>query len=214
MPPAWSLGLEMQFYVVAPILIYLVRKLDSRLFFAILFLLSLAASFSAIDLISLTVIPYLIYFAIGMLIWLYKPMVSNKLLIISLILIALVISTHYLLPYLRHAILIKDTMIGNVKYIYYFSSILPFLFIPLIIFSLAQKSDKTDRNLGDLSFTIYLFHWIPFSIYNDFFSGSPNNIRVPAFIAYLIILILGSWVIYIFFEKRVEIFRKMILGKA
>lgn len=213
LPPAWSLGIEMQFYLLAPFLIYLIRKVDGKLFFIVLFLTSLVASFSGIDLISLTVIPYLIYFVIGMLIWLYKPLVSNKLLITNLILISLVISTHYLSPYLRYAIFVKDTMIGSVNYIYYFSNILPFLFIPLIIFCLAKKSDKKDRSLGDLSYTIYLFHWIPFSIYNNFFSNSPNSIRIPAFISYLIILILGSWVIYIFFEKRVEIFRKMVLGK-
>lgn len=213
LPPAWSLGIEMQFYFLAPLFIYLIRKINIKLFIIVILLISIFANFSH-RIISLSVIPHLIFFVIGMTIWLYKPVISKKFLYISLFIIFLVIGIHYVVPFLRDAIFMKQTFIGSTNYMFFFYSLLPLFFIPLIIYGLAQKSDNFDRSLGDLSYTVYLFHWIPFSVYNYYFAESAVGIRLIGFISYLIILSIGSWAVYVLFEKKVEVLRKKILRKV
>lgn len=212
LPPAWSLGIEMQFYLLVPLFIYLIKKMNTIIFTLLIALISIVAN-QSFQFISLSLAPYLIFFIIGMLIWLKKPIVSKGQLIFSLTIILITIGIHYSIPFLKNAIFFRQTIIGGINYMTYFSNILPLLFIPLIIFGLNQKSDDADRRLGDLSYTIYLFHWLPFCIYSYYFANSFLTLRAIAFIVYLVVLAAGSYLIYFTFEKKIEIWRKIILNK-
>jgi peptidoglycan/LPS O-acetylase OafA/YrhL len=202
----------MQFYLVVPLLIHLIKKLNIIILTISILTVSVFASFSTQS-ITQSVMPYLIFFFIGMLIWETKPVTSTKTLINSFIVIIGVIIIHYSVPFLRDAIFIKKTIVGNINYVFYFYNLLPLLFIPMIIFSLNQKSDVADRRLGDLSYTVYLFHWLPFCIYSYYFSNNFLELRLIAFGGYILILSVGSYLIYNLFEKKLELWRKNLFVK-
>lgn len=211
LPPAWSLAIEIQYYILAPFAIILLKEINIKLISIFVFAISLFGMISSNQIINNSVIPYLAYFLSGMLIWHCKPLVNTKTLNINIWLTLVIVAAHYCIPFLQRAIFERDVWFGNVNYLDVFSRTLPLLCIPMIIFSLNLKSDTKDRRLGDLSYTIYLFHWIPFSIYNYFFATKQFSIRFPAFLLYLVVLSISCLGVYFLFEKKIESIRKSIL---
>jgi peptidoglycan/LPS O-acetylase OafA/YrhL len=210
--PAWSLAVEMQFYIIAPVIILLIRKMNSILLFVLMLSVSVFFTFNDSYKFNETVLAYLVYFLIGMLIYFKAAKVSRRLLYISLLCIVAVILVSYGVPSLRFALLYRQEVSGSYGYYQFFNQVMPFLFIPFIIHNLSQKSDTMDRHFGDFSYTIYLVHWIVFSVYfRAYPGGGVTKDKLIGFGITMTAVIVLSLVIYYFFEKRVETLRKKLI---
>lgn len=210
--PAWSLAVEMQFYLIAPVLIVILRRLPTLWSLVILGAVSLFFHVFPFNKSNETVLPYLINFGIGMLIFLKKVRVTKSLVQWSLILIGAVIAVSVGSPELRQALFYHETTSLGFNYYQLFNIALPFLLVPYITHNLRQKSSKLDRQLGDLSYTVYLFHWIALSFYFAAYGTSSYSIvKLIALSWSLIGVIIGSLLIYYLFEKPIEAWRRRLV---
>ena len=213
--PAWSLAVEMQFYIIAPLIILLIRKVNTVLLFIIMLAASVYFTFDKSYKFNETVLSYLVYFLIGMLIYFKSLKVSRQLVLISVACILAIVLFSYGIPSLRFALLYHQENSGGYNYYDLFNQVMPFFFIPFIIHNLSQKSDKMDRHFGDFSYTLYLVHWIVFSIYYKAYTdGGITKEKLIGFGITMIVVVLLSLIIYYFFEKRVEAFRKKLIKSS
>ncbi len=212
--PAWSLAVEMQFYIIAPLIILLIKRVNTAMLFIITLAVSIYFMFNYSSKFS-QVLDYLIYFLIGMLIYFKALKISRHLVLYSLFFILGILLISYVVPSFRFSLLYRPEGTGTYSYSFIFNKVMPFFFIPFIIHNLSQKSDKLDRDFGDLSYTIYLVHWIVFSVYYKAFPEAGFNLeKLIAFGISLVIIVLLSLVIYYFFEKKVEVLRKKIIKSS
>ncbi len=213
--PAWSLAVEMQFYIIAPLIILLIRKMNTALLFIIVLAASVYFTFNKSYKFNETVLSYLIYFLIGMLIYFKALKVSRQWVLISVMAILGIILVSYSVHSLRFALLYHQETPGNYGYYDLFNQVMPFFFIPFIIHNLSQKSDKMDRHFGDFSYTIYLVHWIVFSVYYKAFTdGGVTKEKLIGFAITMVAVVVLSLIIYYFFEKRVEALRKKLIKSS
>jgi len=149
-PPAWSLDVEAQFYLIAPFMIGLLRK--SFWWIAAILLLCLV-SMERGD--SLSIMPYIMFFTAGsmaaMTKWIPGKLLSSSVLAIA-ILCALASAATGILQGGQHP---------THLYLHYggvASVLLAFLALPFAIQSTRQQGGVYDRVLGDLSFIVYMIH--------------------------------------------------------
>ena len=129
--------------------------------------------------------------------------------IIGVFLFFIFMLIHYLNPYLNR-------LIFNAESNFYSSMLnmlLPILLIPFVINNVKLKSNKFDRYLGNLSYTIYLFHWTLIIPYSYYFGELNFKSRIPFAILYIIGTLVGAIIINRFVEQPIENFRNKISSK-
>lgn len=152
--PAWSLDMEMQFYLIAPIVIFLVSKNTYVLFACAVALGVLCSQWLGG---TATVAPFLYFFGIGVAAANGKLRPGRKLAYGSLIATLAVLL-------LCGAGLVKNLMFDAAATpALAFSSasnlLLALLMTPWALYTTQQASGSTDRMFGDLSYIFYLLHW-------------------------------------------------------
>lgn len=193
--PAWSLDIEMRFYIIAPLLIVALRALG-----AVRFLGTALAIFAitALGLVSDTPIAvlglkYLGWFAIGMAAehvrWSPPQWASTASLggFVAIIAAALVVFPAILTdPALNQANLQLNWLLA-------------FVAAPYAIATCYGASTKRDREFGDISYTVYLIHWPVFAVLFVTEAISPVTIA-----ASLIAIGAVSWAILRFVDQPLQ----------
>ncbi|HEU0044766.1 acyltransferase [Sphingomonas sp.] len=195
--PAWSLDIEVQYYLLAPLLAVLVRR--NRLVVAAgLTVVSLAGALT----MTRPVLPsYLAFFGAGLLAsaadW--RPnralaTVSAGLVVLGLIALALSPWAGALLGGANPTPLFAWNPLLNI--------VAAVATIPFAIYTTAQPSGRTDRMQADLSYIIYLAHW-PVFVWLSAVGGSIAN-RLPYLLAGWVLVLSGSYIVWRWFDRPVN----------
>jgi len=155
--PAWSLDMEMQFYVVAPIIAIILARRKVNF----IWLLAAAAVISAASSILHSPIPplnFIVYFVIGMVAASTNWHPSGKMALVFLGATVVLVAGCVVTP--LHGVLFVGAHPGPLAvYTPYANIAIAVLMIPYAIFTTAQKGPAIDGMFADLSYIIYLLHW-------------------------------------------------------
>lgn len=207
--PAWSLAVEMQYYLIAPFLVILTSSWGSRWLTLLVIFLTGIFAFVVPFKTNEMLLPYLVYFYVGMVIYTRPWTIRRTHVLTSLLLVVTILVLSYTVPLLRQSLLYKEILFDTISYYSFLNYLLPFFFVPFIVHNVKQPSDTRDRSLGDFSYTVYLFHWIVFALYYQLYpEGGFNFSKVMAYLIALILVALGSAIIYTYFERPVEGLRR------
>lgn len=160
----WTITVEVQFYIVVPLIFFLMRKFSGSIVLGVLFLFSVLANFFLADLPQTTIqklsfvsiVPYLFNFLIGSIFYIYwsklKKLVVNKFYYWATGYLLYIISFGNVLGYELHAYQLLNLyqLIATVLL-----SILTLSFA----FSLNSLSDKLLKH-NDISYGIYIYHML------------------------------------------------------
>ncbi|MFM2360611.1 MAG: hypothetical protein RLY16_2604 [Bacteroidota bacterium] len=195
--PAWSLEVEIQFYVLAPMLIWLHRKIaiQWQLLFSIVLLLILVAIIPIEKRFS-QVFLYLPFFLAGA--WLYysQKVFSAKVAGWSLLTGLAVLMVHFFVPLLYAKLQVRTAPVfGLDHYQDQINILLVVLTIPFLSRNLILPTvNSNDATWSSMAFVLYLIHWPLLRMYNAMMplAGQHHFIYL---MAYYLICILAAYVI-------------------
>jgi peptidoglycan/LPS O-acetylase OafA/YrhL len=193
--PGWSLDMELQFYLIAPLFIFLV----ARNLYVLVACMALSVLSQALG-GATTVAPFLLFFGLGVAAASHKLIPSRALAYRSLY------ATLALL-FLCSMIYIKDFALGETQ-----GPLLAFgtktnlliavLMTPWAIYTTQQKTGSTDRMVGDMSYIFYLLHWSVIGVI-----GTGEGDFAQRFLLCseaIAITLAASWLIWALFDQPIS----------
>jgi peptidoglycan/LPS O-acetylase OafA/YrhL len=172
--PAWSLDIEMQYYLVAPLLLAALKRKPIIVVF-----LTIAASVAFTVLHGHpTLAAYIPCFLAGMLAARYPTFASSKRYVIgSAVATIAVIATPLLVPELRSLLLGGAHPGPFYQYNELLNVVVTLTCLPFALSTVKNRSGKTDQLMADLSYSVYLFHWIPHQLVDQYWPGLAQEPR-------------------------------------
>jgi peptidoglycan/LPS O-acetylase OafA/YrhL len=211
---AWSLDVELQFYLLFPLLVPLCNHPRlGKLFFSLLgsvlgagFILMLMT----VHMADRTLFSCGIFFTVGTLAarFDWKPNLTTALLGIGLVAVYCAVCLRT--PAWYH--LIARTPQGMLPEENHqkqsFQAVLALLTAPLVLFTVRRASSAFDRHLGEYTFALYLFHWPVVIFYRYYYGQLRGMARLPSLsVAWLAIAVLSLGA-YWLFDRPVERWRR------
>lgn len=153
--PAWSLDIEVQFYLLAPALIWCMSR--CKISHTLVFTAALSC-ISALSVHGVAVSSYLIFFVIGMCAARTDWRPSATIIRVSSISAAGLLIGCLVSPF-SSALLVGAHQGPFVAYSPLLNATIALLCAPLALFTTYQVGFSRDAMAGDLSYIVYLFHW-------------------------------------------------------
>jgi peptidoglycan/LPS O-acetylase OafA/YrhL len=214
LPPTWSLDVEMQFYLIAPLLIWLFAKLElpwrwvivAVLIFALAYFLG-GGGYPESARFWLFSGFFLAGLALALQNW--RPRNWAFVLGPALFLVGTIILV--IVPQTRSGIWLEGKaaqVVGAdipipVASIWW--TVGAVLVVPAVAASVAIRSSAFDRMLGDLAYPLYLFHWIPREWYYHFCGTNPGMVlRISLLVGDLAAALLGAILILVLIDRPME----------
>lgn len=198
-PQAWTISIEFMFYLVAPFLVK--KQIKWQL---LLVGLGLACKYYFANTHYLCFDPWtyrffpfeLAYFIAGSLAYRVYKLIQLKNIpnFIGHVLLFMIVAGIFMYDEIH----IKEGLKNSLYYIFILSS------LPLIF--LAFKDNKTDRYIGELSFSLYISHHIMVSLFRAYFFAHPSSLYLYGYTVVLSSLVL-AFMIQSIIIKRVEMYR-------
>ncbi len=209
--PAWSLDIELQFYIVFPLLFSLLDRLDRYALPVLVCALGLGGLYVSFFVssygVSPTIIPYLGFFLLGVFAarnnW--KP--SSSLIYGSAAILAIGVLVLIGVPSLRGYVLHSHTMVDFV-----WNSTVTFavalVAAPIALSSVYAKSTPRDRVVGDLSYVVYCSHWLMVIVATRFLEELGKVEKELVIVALVALTYLASFFVLIYFDRPIGRWRE------
>lgn len=192
--PAWSLDVEWQFYLVVPLLAWMAARWP-----IILLVVAAAASLWASQQFEIEILPrYLFFFVAGMVAAIVGWHPGKRIAIASAALVATILIGVTLSDW--RGIVWGGATPGPL-FVYHvpFNVGLAVILLPLAFYTVRQDSDSTDRAMGDLSYPVYLMHWIAAVWFATI--AAPFEIRALVAGAGIVLVTLGSIALWYWVDR-------------
>jgi len=193
--PGWSLDMELQFYLIAPLFILLV----SRNIYVLVGCIALSVVSQALG-GATTVAPFLLFFGIGVAAAIHKIIPGRAQAYRSLY------ATLALL-FLCSMIYIKDFALGEtmgplLAFGTKTNLLIAVLMAPWAIYTTQQKTGATDRMIGDMSYIFYLLHWSVIGLIGTGEGGHSERFLLCS--EALVVTLAASWLIWLLFDHPIS----------
>ena len=209
LPPAWSLDVEMQFYLLAPALIWLLHRLSHPVAWVAggaLFVLPISHFWRGGSADVPVLIPFLPFFVGGLLIHRTQWQPSRTMGVWALAAVVMALAIGMTVPELRAGMWIvgrhSSPPMNGVMLLWV---VIAALSLPVIARNVHRASALLDRTLGDIAYPLYLFHWMPRECY--YALGGPSR---PAWQAVALLILNftcafgGAWMIYKMVDRPLD----------
>jgi peptidoglycan/LPS O-acetylase OafA/YrhL len=218
--PSWSLDVEMQFYLVAPLAIYLVSKAPSKTRWPIVAVLLILLGF-LVGLGFPKEAPYFFIFAgfffAGIVLALGDWVAGRSTIFWGIAALFIGIAVLVAFPETRGGIWVEGNANfspdnwGSVWWV-----IAATLMVPFVSRNVRVRSGRWDRFLGNLAYPLYLFHWIPREWYYHLCETNDLGlIRIVLLFGNVVVAISGAIAILVFVDQPFERLRtKWVASRA
>ncbi|MBN3758314.1 acyltransferase [Paraburkholderia sp. Tr-20389] len=213
-PTVWSLDIELQFYLVAPVVIAILdrsqHRSPMRLALYAVAVGGLAVLFTVYGLRPTTgSLPlYLAFFLCGMLAarhaWRPTAVQART----SLLGAAALLFGCIALPHLRELFLWGSFSGPLSQYNAQANGVLALLLVPYAMATVRRPGSRTDRVLGNLSYEVYLVHGAALTIFLQHFGHLSRVARIPYILVMLVAVAAISWLIYRYVDEYSEKLRR------
>jgi peptidoglycan/LPS O-acetylase OafA/YrhL len=216
--PAWSLDIEIQFYLLAPLLIPLVLRWPGPALLASGLLAVGAFVVFGNDLITAeghgSLLSYLLFFTIGMAAalthWRVPAWLGRLSLGSGLAIILLIIGLAPLRDLLTggagpHGALFTYNLILNAA--------LALVFAPFALSTTQHRGGPMDAMFGEMSFVVYLVHWPAVLIVGERYGSLPALERLPYVVAAILLSMVVTYGLWWFFDGPVNRWREIFIDR-
>lgn len=197
---AWSLDIEMQFYIVAPLLA-LMLAISRRAAFALLGAAALCSVWTVLA-GKIYILPcYIGFFVAGMAASRLRWHPGRRIAAVSMALTVALVVGDVLSPW--RGVLIGGAHPGPLHaYAPLFNLALAVALIPFAIATVHRPGDAMDRMMGDLSFIVYLQHWVAMQWFFATTGAYMHRLAVAA--TGFALVLPGSWLIWRYFDRPIN----------
>jgi peptidoglycan/LPS O-acetylase OafA/YrhL len=209
--PAWSLDVEVQYYLLLPVLFWLAVR-TRWLGLCGLIALSMVVRGTALQ----ESLPgYALFFYVGMLACVYRWQPAPAVVRGSVILVSMMLTLLLFTPQGRGLIIGGSTRVpGFEEMNRVASAVLALLCIPVTIWTTSLASSRRDKMLGDLSYSVYIFHSPLAVAYGHWFGQLPPLQRAPYLIVYLVLTACVAVAAWRWVDKPLMAMRSRYLARA
>ena len=207
--PSWSLDVEMKFYLVAPLAIYLISRAPAKARWPLVAVLLLMLSFLVwfgYPLEAPFLAMYVGFFVAGIVLATGNWVARNSTIAVGLAALLIGIVVLLVFPETRSGIWREGRANApptNLVSVWWVLGAI--LVIPFVSKNVRVKSSRFDRILGNLAYPLYLFHWIPREWYYHFSeTGSHGMSQLLYLLANFVAAFVGALAILVLIDQPLD----------
>lgn len=207
--PAWSLDIELQFYLLAPLIIL---ALGTRYAMVVAIAFSLLAAAWWHYVLPEALPRYLPYFLIGILTATERVVIDKKWATVSACATALVLALSLGTSIGRSVVFTGSTPGPLAAYNELLNALIGLCAAPVSVYLARQEKSRSSAALGDIAFIIYITHWIAVLIVGAYWGSLPAAQRAPYVAAAILLTTALAVVIWWLVDRPIERWRRTMLA--